>query len=73
MPKIIEAIFEDGVLKPLGKIDMEEHQKVKITILEQPQVIKASDNPFVNILHYIKHPLQSSIDEMVIALDSEID
>ena len=73
MAKKIEAIFEDGVLKPLGKLDMKEHQKVEITILEQPRVFKVSDNPIENILYYIKHPLQSPIEEIVTASDSEID
>jgi len=73
MPKKIEAIFEDGVLKPIGKLDIEEHQKVEITILEQPKVFKVSGNPIENILYYIKHPLQSTIDEMVTASDYEID
>ena len=30
MPKTIEAIFEDGVFKPLGKVDIPEHKKLKI-------------------------------------------
>ena len=30
MPKTIEAIYEDGVIKPLGKIFAEEHEKLKI-------------------------------------------
>ncbi len=30
MPKIIEAIYEDGVFKPLEKVELREGEKVKI-------------------------------------------
>lgn len=33
MSKIINAIFENGVFKPLDKIDMKEHEKVEIRVL----------------------------------------
>lgn len=32
MPRIIEAIYEKGVLKPLQKVDLREGEKVKIEI-----------------------------------------
>ncbi len=32
MSKTIEAIFEDGVLKPLQKLPLKEHEKVEIRI-----------------------------------------
>ncbi|MEM4279704.1 MAG: antitoxin family protein, partial [Archaeoglobaceae archaeon] len=32
MPKIIEAIYEDGVFKPLEKVDLKEGERVKIRI-----------------------------------------
>lgn len=32
MPQLIGAVYEDGVLKPLEKLDLEEHQQVQITI-----------------------------------------
>ena len=34
MPKTIEAIYENGVLKPLEDIGIEEHKKVRITLIE---------------------------------------
>jgi predicted DNA-binding antitoxin AbrB/MazE fold protein len=34
MSKVIEAVFEDGVFKPLGKIDVPEHKKFKIILTE---------------------------------------
>lgn len=33
MSKTIEAIYEDGVFKPLQKIDIKEHERVSIKIL----------------------------------------
>jgi predicted DNA-binding antitoxin AbrB/MazE fold protein len=34
MPRTIRAIYEDGVLKPLRKLDLSEQQAVEILILE---------------------------------------
>jgi len=32
MPKIIEAIYENGVFKPLQKVDLKEGERVKIKV-----------------------------------------
>jgi predicted DNA-binding antitoxin AbrB/MazE fold protein len=32
MSQTIEAIYEDGVLKPLGKLALGEHEKVQVTV-----------------------------------------
>jgi len=32
LPELIEAIYENGVLKPLEPIDLKEHERVEITI-----------------------------------------
>ena len=42
MPKTIEAVYEDGVFKPLEKIDLKEHQKIEIFIKEKESVAKRS-------------------------------
>ena len=34
MPQMVHAIYENGVLKPLGKLDIPEHRKLEILILE---------------------------------------
>ena len=34
MPKIIEAIYENGVFKPLQKVDLKEGEKVRLKIEE---------------------------------------
>ena len=32
MPQHIDAIYEDGVLKPLGPLELEEHQRVRLSV-----------------------------------------
>ncbi|AAB90154.1 MULTISPECIES: antitoxin family protein [Archaeoglobus] len=34
MPKIIEAIYENGVFKPLQKVDLKEGERIKLRIEE---------------------------------------
>ena len=34
MARIVEAIYENGTLKPLETLDLPEHQRVRITIHE---------------------------------------
>ena len=48
MPKTIEAIYEDGILKPLEDLDLPEHKKVEITI--------STPDISLNILNHIKKP-----------------
>ena len=38
MPKTVEAIYEDGVLKPLKKIRLTEHQKVELNIFTEDEI-----------------------------------
>lgn len=33
MPKTIEAVYENGVFKPLKKIRLREHEKVELSVL----------------------------------------
>ncbi len=37
MAEVINAIFENGVFKPLEKIEMKEHEKVTIKVLSLDQ------------------------------------
>jgi predicted DNA-binding antitoxin AbrB/MazE fold protein len=39
MPKIVEAVFENGVLKPLEALELEEHQRVRLLITPVPGVV----------------------------------
>ncbi|MDH4085372.1 MAG: antitoxin family protein [Nitrospira sp.] len=32
MPKVIQAVYENGVFKPVGKVDLPEHQWVEINV-----------------------------------------
>ena len=34
MPKIIEAVYENGVFKPLEKVDLKEGEKVRLRVEE---------------------------------------
>lgn len=34
MPKTIEAIYENGVFKPVKKVELSEHERVKLTFEE---------------------------------------
>lgn len=42
MEQVFEAVFEDGVLKPLERIDLPDHQHVRVAILPSASVVKAS-------------------------------
>ena len=44
MPKTIEAIYEDGVFKPLTKPRLKEHQKVELTISPRSEIDEAVKN-----------------------------
>ncbi len=35
MPKVIDAIYENGVFKPLGKVDIKDNEKVRIIVAEE--------------------------------------
>ena len=35
MAKIVEAVYENGVLKPLEKLDLRDGQRVKIVIVDK--------------------------------------
>ncbi len=42
----IEAIYENGVLKPLSPIELKEHEKVIITIEKGTSAVRASSGMF---------------------------
>ena len=44
MPKTVEAIYEDGVFKPLTKPRLKEHEKVELTIATQSETDEAVRN-----------------------------
>ncbi len=42
MPKTIEAIYENGVFKPISAIDIKEHAKVHLIVEEAQSTAKAT-------------------------------
>ncbi len=55
MPKVIHAVYENGVFKPVGKIDLREHQQVEIVLSEMPSatqktqgILKGLDDATIN-------------------------
>jgi predicted DNA-binding antitoxin AbrB/MazE fold protein len=60
MSKTIEAIYENGVLKPLNTIDLKEHEKVKIVIVKVESTAKATSG-------IIKGLDDKTIDEIAIS------
>jgi len=73
MPKTIEAIYEDGVLKPSKKLDIKEHQSVELIIKLKKRKRSADlSNSIRDLIEILHGPLPvSSIEEM--ARDSEVD
>ena len=51
MPEIINAVFENGVFKPLQKIQVKEHQKVTLKIIPHDDWEKR----FIKIIKKIHH------------------
>ncbi len=52
MPLTVEAIYEDGVLKPVQPLPLKEHEKVRITI--EPETSWAERT--AGILHWTGDP-----------------
>ncbi len=42
MPLTVEAIYENGVLKPTGPLPLKEHQKVRLTIESADNWVQAT-------------------------------
>jgi predicted DNA-binding antitoxin AbrB/MazE fold protein len=46
MAKNIEAVYEDGVLRPLSPLKLKEHEKVKLTLEEGESFVRATSGIF---------------------------
>ncbi|MEM1672242.1 MAG: antitoxin family protein [Archaeoglobaceae archaeon] len=60
MPKIIEAIYEDGVFKPLEKVDLKNGEKVKLKISKGVArkvagILKAKDEEVKKAFEMVEH------------------
>jgi Uncharacterized protein conserved in archaea len=70
MAKTIEAIYKDGVIKPLEKIELRENERVRITITktkksktEKPNPDPKKD-PILNLIGDVSHgSLAKDIDK----------
>jgi len=60
MPKNIEAVYEDGVLKPLSPLNLKEHEKARITLEEGVSVVRATSGIFSGLD-------DSTIDEIALS------
>ena len=70
MPKTIEAIYEDGVLKPMQSLNIKEHQIVKIIIASHD--LEETPDEVKKIINHLKGPLPSRTPSEM-AKDTEID
>ncbi len=46
MPKSIEVLYENGVLKPLSPLKLKEHVKLKITFEKEVSAVRATSGMF---------------------------
>ncbi|MEM3505076.1 MAG: antitoxin family protein [Archaeoglobaceae archaeon] len=60
MPKIIEAIYENGVFKPLEKVDLKNGEKVRLKISKGVArkvagILKATDEEVKKAFEMVEH------------------
>ena len=60
MPKIIEAVYENGVFKPLQKVDLREGEKVKVEVKKSvvesvAGILKVDDKEVKRALEIVEH------------------
>ena len=53
MPKVIQAFYENGVFKPMGKVDLPEHQQVEINVTP-PSAVESTKASFKSDAGLIK-------------------
>lgn len=46
MPRNIEAVYQNGVLKPLSPLKLKEHERVRITLEERESIVRATSGTF---------------------------
>ena len=54
MSKVIDAIYEDGVFKPLEKVDIKEHKKVKIILAPEVEYTAPEECNLAGIIDLAK-------------------
>ena len=54
MSKVINTIYEDGVFKPLEKVDIKEHKKVKIILATEVEYTAPEECNLAGIIDIAK-------------------
>jgi predicted DNA-binding antitoxin AbrB/MazE fold protein len=51
MTQVVRAIFENGLLRPLDRLLLENHQQVRVIVesVEQPPATKKDDDPLAGL------------------------
>jgi predicted DNA-binding antitoxin AbrB/MazE fold protein len=67
MPQTIQVIYENGVLKPLGKVDIPEHRTLEILVLEDDLPLSlisrvAEQGGSYDFLHDVSEDIYSADD-----------
>jgi predicted DNA-binding antitoxin AbrB/MazE fold protein len=54
MSQVVRAVYENGVLRPLGSLELQEHQQIRVTVepvssgVGEP-VVQGSDDPLAQV------------------------
>lgn len=54
MSKVIDAVYENGVFKPLGKVDVPEHKKLKIILANEVEYTSQEECNLAGIIDIAK-------------------
>lgn len=54
MPRSIEAVYEDGVLKPLEKLNIKEHTKLTIMLSNESERLALKESSLEGIIDIAK-------------------
>ena len=75
MSRIINAVFEDGVFKPLQKVNVKEHEKVVIKVLDWADWQSRFDSIIQKIhrksMQYSSEEIESDIQQAVAEIRKE--
>jgi predicted DNA-binding antitoxin AbrB/MazE fold protein len=59
MENSFSAIYKDGVLEPLSKIDLKEQQQVKLKVLSQKSIVQATKGMIKANAEYLQQVAES--------------
>lgn len=61
MPKVIDAVFENGVFKPLEKVDVPEHKKLRIILADKVKTTVKRRSTLEGIIDIAKDCLDTDL------------